>query len=102
MADNQEKSYASSFKTVQIALYKVGQEHLKPFVNLYQGNQGLCTSIQYHEDIFWPCYGATMILSDSAVNLIAEMPIQGWEKVVLEVEDATEQRYSYELSLIHI
>ena len=99
MADNQEKSYASSFKTVQIALYKVGQEHLKPFVNLYQGNQGLCTSIQYHEDIFWPCYGATMILSDSAVNLIAEMPIQGWEKVVLEVEDATEQRYSYEFRI---
>ena len=99
MADNNEKAYASSFKTVQIALYKVGEEHLNPYINLYQDNVGMVTSIQYHEDIFWPCYGATMILSDSAINLISTMPIQGFEKVVFEVEDATSTRYSYEFRI---
>ncbi len=99
MADRNEKAYASSFKTIQIALYKVGEEHLNPYVNLYQDNAGMVTSIQYHEDIFWPCYGATMILSDSALNLISTMPIQGFEKVVFEVEDATETRYSYEFRI---
>ncbi len=99
MTDNNEKSYASSFKTIQIALYKAGKENDKPFINLYQGNTGLVTSIQYHEDIFWPCYGATMILSDSAINLISSMPIQGFEKVVFEVEDATGTRYSYEFRI---
>ncbi len=99
MADRNDKSYASSFKTVQIALYKVGEENSNPYINLYQDNVGMVTSIQYHEDIFWPCYGATMILSDSAINLISSMPIQGFEKVVFEVEDATGTRYSYEFRI---
>ena len=96
MADKNEKQYASSFKIIQLSLYKVGEEHLNPYINLKQGNIGMATSLQYHEDIFWPCYGATLILTDNAENLIADMPIQGFEKVVLEVEDVLEERYSYE------
>ena len=96
MADKNEKQYASSFKIIQLSLYKIGEEHLNPYINLKQGNIGMATSLQYHEDIFWPCFGATLILTDNAENLIANMPIQGFEKVVLEVEDVLEERYSYE------
>ncbi len=96
------KEYATSFTPISINIWVAGEENAQPYINLAQGNVGLVTSIQYHEDIFWPCYGATMILSDSAINLIAEMPIQGFEKVVMEFEDVVGERYFYEFRIWQI
>ena len=81
-----EKRYATEFKVIEISLYSISNES-KPYVNL-AGD--MCKQFQYYEDIFWPSYAATMVIEDSAENIISTMPIQGFEKVVVEVDDQTE------------
>ena len=99
-----DKQYASSFEVKQIAIYKVGNES-KPYANL---SGDMCKMFQYFEDIFWPSYAATMVIQDSAKNLISTMPIQGGEKVVVEVDDLTgtsgdnDGVYSYEFRVWNI
>ncbi len=98
------KEYATSFDVIQISLYKVGNES-KPYVNL-AGD--MCKQFQYFEDIMWPAYAATMVIEDNAENVISTMPIQGFEKVVVEVDDLTETsglnngRYTYEFRVRNI
>ena len=86
----EERLYASSCECKQIALYKAGEDS-EPYANLI----GMAVTVQYHEDIFWPAYGATMTVVDNQENLIASMPIQGFEKVVMEFEDVLGETYSY-------
>ena len=86
----EEKLYASSCECKQIALYKAGVDD-QPYANLI----GMAVTIQYHEDIFWPAYGATMVVVDNQENLVSSMPIQGYEKVVMEFEDVLGQTYAY-------
>ena len=98
------KEYATSFDVIQISLYKVGND-AKPYVNL-AGD--MCKQFQYFEDIMWPAYAATMVIEDNAENVISTMPIQGFEKVVVEVDDQTEisgqnnGRYTYEFRVYNI
>jgi len=98
------KEYATSFDIIQISLYKVGND-AKPYVNL-AGD--MCKQFQYFEDIMWPAYAATMVIEDNAENIISTMPIQGFEKVVVEVDDQTETsgqnngRYTYEFRVYNI
>jgi len=98
------KEYATSFDVIQISLYKVGND-AKPYVNL-AGD--MCKQFQYFEDIMWPAYAATMVIEDNAENIISTMPIQGFEKVVVEVDDLTETsgqndgRYTYEFRVWNI
>ena len=95
MAENKE--YASSCEIKQIAIYKVGED-TKPYANL----SAMAVSFQYHEDIFWPSYGATLVVLDSGENLLSSMPIQGGERVVIEVEDVHEEVYSWDFRVHHI
>ena len=88
--DPNTKDYASTCEVKQIALYKVGQED-KPYVNLI----GMAMTLQYHEDIFWPSYGATITVVDNQENIISTMPIEGFEKVVMEFEDVKGGQYTY-------
>ena len=90
----EEKLYASSCECKQIALYKAGVDD-QPYANLI----GMAVTIQYHEDIFWPAYGATMTVVDNQENLISSMPIQGYEKVVMEFEDVLGETYAYTFRL---
>ena len=89
---NNKKPYASSCTVKQIAIWKAGSELDKPYANLI----GMVSQFQYHEDIFYPAYSATMVVVDNQESLISSMPIQGFEKVVLEVEDVNNKSYSYE------
>ena len=98
-----EKNYATSFDIIQVALYAVVND-TKPYANL-AGD--MCKQFQYYEDIMWPSYAATMVIEDSAENIISNMPIQGFEKVVIEVDDLTEKgenkgRYTYEFRVWNI
>ena len=99
-----DKSEASKFEVKQIAIYRAGDDS-KPYANL-AGD--MCKMFQYFEDIFWPSYAATMVIQDSAENLISTMPIQGGEKVVVEVDDLTGTSgsnngvYSYEFRVWNI
>ena len=88
--DPKTKEYASSCEFKQIALYKVGDE-----TTVYANLIGMAVTMQYHEDIFWPSYGATLVVVDNAENIISRMPIQGFEKVVVEIEDVENNTYSY-------
>ena len=81
MADFQAVPYAESFLLKSVAIYRAGDDDT-PYSNIME----LVDHIQYHEDIMLPAYGAEMVLTDTAANLMAKMPIQGWEKVVIEVE----------------
>ena len=98
------KNYATSFDVIQISLYKIGNES-KPYVNL-AGD--MCKQFQYFEDIMWPAYAATMVIEDNAENIISTMPIQGFERVVVEVDDLTETsgenngRYTYDFRVWNI
>ena len=78
MEDN--KPYASSLTTKAIALYKVDNEN-KPYINL----ASMATHFQFFEDIFCPAYSGTLVVIDTGENLISSMPIQGNEKIVIEV-----------------
>ena len=98
-----EKNYATSFDIIQIALYAVVND-TKPYANLLGD---MCKQFQYYEDIMWPSYAATMVIEDSAENIISNMPIQGFEKVVVEVDDLTKTgendgRYTYEFRVWNI
>ena len=99
-----DKQYATSFDIIQISLYAVDDD-VKPYANL-AGD--VCKQFQYFEDIMWPSYAATMVIEDSAESLISTMPIQGFEKVVVEVDDLTgtsgdnNGRYTYEFRVWNI
>ena len=99
-----EKRYATEFKVIEISLYSINNES-KPYVNL---SGDMCKQFQYYEDIFWPSYAATMVIEDSAENIISTMPIQGFEKVVVEVDDLTgtsgdnNGKYTYEFRVWNI
>ena len=99
-----DKNYATSFDIIQIALYAVVDD-TKAYANL---SGDMCKQFQYYEDIMWPSYAATMVIEDSAENIISNMPIQGFEKVVVEVDDLTETsgtnngRYKYEFRVWNI
>ena len=80
------KHFATDYQVIEIGLYSV-QNESTPYVNL-AGD--MCKQFQYFEDITWPAYAATMVIQDNAENVISTMPIQGYEKVVVEVDDLTE------------
>ena len=98
------KNYATEFKVIRMSLYKVGEE-TKPYVDL---SGDMCKQFQYYEDIMWPSYAATMVIQYNVENIISTMPIQGFERVVVEVDDLTETsgankgRYTYDFRIWNI
>jgi len=89
MKELEKKPYATSFRFKSVVMYKVGKDYDKPEVTLHDGQNGMLVSFQYNEDIMWPSYGGTMVIVDNAQNIISDMPIQGYERVVVEVDDLT-------------
>ena len=83
----ENKTYATAFKFKSVVLYKVGKDYANPEITLHDGQNGMLVSFQYNEDIMWPSYGGTMVIVDSAQNFISSSPIQGFERVVVEVDD---------------
>ena len=74
---------AEQFTIKNISIWRVGQEMGEPYTILTNTIMGF----QYFEDIFSPSISATLVVLDKAANLPAYMPIQGFEKVVIEVKD---------------
>ena len=99
----QPKDYAASFTIKSAAIWKVGEENGKPYANLGSMIPGsMLQQFQYHEDINWPSYGGTMVIVDNEENLISTMPIQGWEKVVIDIEDNNGGQYVYEFRVWNV
>jgi len=92
MADeSQNKPYASSFEPKRISIWKVGDESGDPYTNLI----GLASVFKYYEDMFLPTYGGVLVVTDTQENLVSSMPIEGFEKVEIEVEDVLNESYTY-------
>jgi len=87
----QKKPYASSFTPIRISIWKVGEESGKPYANL----ASITSIFKYYEDMFVPTYSGVIVVKDNQENLPATMPIQGFEKVEIEVEDVLKERYTY-------
>ena len=51
----------------------------------------------YFEDIQKPFVSATLSLLDSGQNLVGTLPIQGGERVVIDIIDVTEEEHRYDL-----
>ena len=84
------KPYASSLSTKAIAIFKVGEDD-KPYANI----TNLVTHFYHMEDIMSPAFEGRMVIVDNATSLVSSMPIQGNEKVTVEVEDTFGESYTY-------
>ena len=88
---------AGNFSFKNIKIWKVGEENGEPYAFIYK--QGIeenpVVAFQYHEDIFDIGYKATLVLTDRGANLPGTMPIQGFEKVTVEVQDYRGDTYEY-------
>jgi len=51
----------------------------------------------YFEDIEKPFVSATLSMIDSGQNLIGTLPIQGGERVVIDIVDVKEEEHRYDL-----
>tara|TARA_X000001036_G_scaffold357678_1_gene339980 strand:+ start:7267 stop:8574 length:1308 start_codon:yes stop_codon:yes gene_type:complete len=85
------KPYASSLKTKAIAIFSVDDES-KPYANI----TNLVTHFYHIEDIMSPAYEGRLVIVDTGASIISSMPIQGNEKVTIEVEDTFNTTYTYE------
>ena len=84
------KPYAASLRTKAIAIFKVGEDN-KAYANI----TNLVTHFYHMEDIMSPAFEGRMVIVDNALSLISSMPIQGNEKVTVEVEDTFGETYTY-------
>ena len=96
MTETITKTYASEFRFKSVVMYKADNEYGTAEITLHDGTNGMLVSFQYNEDIMWPSYGGTMVIVDSAQNFISSSPIQGFERVVVEVDDLKDTTYTYE------
>ena len=91
----QQFPYAASFKLKSVLIYQV--ESGKSF-DITQ----LVSKFDYFENIHYPTTSARMVLVDSAENLIASLPIQGFEKVEVSLEAYDNQVYEYSFRVYKI
>ena len=96
MTEIQDKTYATSFRFKSVVMYRAKNPTGTGEITLHNGQQGMLVSFQYNEDIMWPSYGGTMVIVDNAQNIISDMPIQGFERIVVEVDDLKDNVYTYE------
>lgn len=80
--------YAASFALTSAKIYQVGTDKAFDITNLV-------TRFDYFENINYPTVSGKLNLVDSGANLIASLPIQGFEKVELQLKTFDEQEYDY-------
>ena len=96
MPETITKTYASEFRFKSVVMYKAKNATGAGEITLHDGTNGMLVSFQYNEDIMWPSYGGTMVIVDNAQNVISDMPIQGFERIVAEVDALNDKVYTYE------
>lgn len=87
--------YASSFKLKQVLIYQVETEKSYDITDLV-------IKFDYFENINYPTVSASLILIDSNENLIASLPIQGFEKIEISLEAFDKQVYNYSFRIYRI
>jgi len=74
----QDLQYASSFRPKSVVIKSIGGEE-KDIVDMVQ-------TMHYFENISLPTREATLLVADSGENLIASLPIQGYEDITIKLE----------------
>ena len=90
MENNNLKAEQYSLKFISI--WKVGQEMGNPYANL----KDMFSSFQYVEDLLSPSISGTLVLLDKALNIPADMPLTGFEKVVIAVTDSEGEDHQFD------
>lgn len=83
MAIESTQLKAEQYTIKFIAIWKVGEETGQPYAYL----QDAFSSFQYVEDLLSPSISGTLVVLDKALNLPADMPLTGFEKLVVAVTD---------------
>ena len=80
--------YAASFKLKSVMIYQVETDKAYNITDL-------AIKFDYFENINYPTISGKLTLVDSNENLIASLPIQGFEKVTIELEGLDQESYTY-------
>jgi hypothetical protein len=87
--------YAASFKIKSILIYQVESDKSFDITDL-------AIKFDYFENIHYPTVSARLMLVDSVENLIASLPIQGFEKVEITLEMGNKETYEYSFRVYKI
>jgi len=87
--------YASSFSLKSALIYQVNSDKAIDITNMVM-------RFDYFENINYPSVSAKLNLLDNGANLIASLPIQGFEKVKIELRTYDEKDYEYEFRVYKI
>ena len=60
------------------------------------------TVFSYYEDIYSPFVTAVLNMLDSGTNLIAEMPIQGGERVLIKIKNVQDEVVEYDMHVFKV
>jgi hypothetical protein len=91
----QQLPYASSFILNSAIIYQVGTDKAIDITNMV-------IKFDYFENINYPTVSATLGLVDNGANLIASLPIQGFEKIKLELKTSEDKVYTYEFRVYKV
>jgi hypothetical protein len=87
--------YASSFILKRALIYNVKGDKSFDITDLV-------VRFDYFENITLPTVSAKLTMVDSGANLIASLPIQGFEKIELTIEASNEQTYEYKMRVYKV
>lgn len=87
--------YATSFALKSALIYPVGSDKAIDITNMV-------LRFDYFEDINYPTVSGKLNLLDSGANLIASLPIQGFEKIKIELRTYDEKEYVYEFRVYKV
>lgn len=90
----QELQYASSFKPKSVTITAVGGDS-KDLIDMVQ-------RIDYFENIDLPSIEMVIHVADSGGNVIASLPIQGYEDVEVVLEGEGNEEYTYNLKVFRV
>jgi len=94
MSDNL-KPYASSFQLKSVVIYRVKSSESYDITDLVQ-------RFDYFESITSPVISGTLVMVDSGSNLISSLPIQGTERVVINLIAPNNEEHEYDLRVYKI
>ena len=88
-------SKPENFVLKHVAIWKVGEEMNEPYAFL----TNVWSSFQYIEDLLSPSISGTLVVLDKALNLPADMPLTGFEKIVIAVTDFEGEDHQFDFRI---
>lgn len=90
----QELQYASSFKPKSVVIKSIAGDE-KDIIDMVQ-------NLHYFENISLPTREATLLVADSGENLIASLPIQGYEDITITMEAIDMEDLEYKFKVFRV